>query len=88
MGIYFSIDRWADYLNGTSPFNIFDENGDIAVDKFMKLKIERQNSDGDSTHLFIIKYGKECAGDATKSGLTDEQQSDSNIFIFFRIDYY
>ena len=41
----------------------------------------------DSTHLFVIKYGDQCAGDATESGLTAEQQSDANVFIFFRSDF-
>ena len=41
----------------------------------------------DSTHLFVIKYGEDCAGDATESGLTAEQQSDANVFIFFRSDF-
>ena len=40
----------------------------------------------DSTHLFVVKYGDQCAGDATESGLTAEQQSDANVFIFFRND--
>ena len=40
----------------------------------------------DSTHLFVIKYGKMCAGDATESGLTADQQADADVSIFFRND--
>ena len=49
LGVYFSIEKWIEYATGRSPFNKFDEEGVLVpVDSFFKLKIVRENFDGNA----------------------------------------